>query len=64
MTGEQPVRQYLSQTDIARELGTRTSTIQNALRRHVLTPDAYVGRAAGFSPENQSVAEYKAMRRK
>ena len=64
MTEEQPVLQYVSQSEIARELGTRPSTVKNALNRHALKPDAYVGSTAVFSRENASVAAYKAMRRK
>ena len=56
----QPVPVYLSQTDIARELRTLSGTINNAITRRVLTPDAYVGSTAVFTRENKSVAAYKA----
>ena len=65
MNEELPVRVvYLSQSEVARELGTRPSTVQSAIQRRALKPDAYVGSVAVFSPGNESVATFKAMRRK
>ena len=58
MTEDLPVPHYLSQADVARAAGVTPAAAGSALANGVLTPDARVGRAAGFKASNPTVIAY------